>query len=110
MQIGDGHRLNTVKGSIEMKPVSRWEEIQDTVIYHSQMAALLTSYTKFRLLNMPGKSVGIQEFAVGSHGNEAEGELRQARMVINRTKPDGVTPRECSSCNGPPFWIPKCCN
>src|SRR5210317_712755 len=94
MQIGDGHRINTVNGNIEMKPVSRWEEIQDTVIYHSQMAALLNSYTKFRLLNMPGKSVGVQEFAVGSHGNDVEGELRQARMVINRTKPDGVTPRE----------------
>ncbi|KAL3937538.1 MAG: hypothetical protein SGBAC_007381 [Bacillariaceae sp.] len=58
------------------------------------MAALLSSYTKFRLLNMPGKSVGVQEFAVGMYGNDVESELRQARMVINRTKPDGVTPRE----------------
>ncbi|CAJ1953439.1 unnamed protein product [Cylindrotheca closterium] len=92
MQIGDGHRINTVGGVIEMKPVSRWEEIQDTVIYHSQMAALLGSFTKFRLLNMPGKSVGVQEFSVGMYGNDVESELRNARMVINRTKPDGVTP------------------
>lgn len=98
MQIGDGHRINTMGGVIEMKPVSRWEEIQDTVIYHSQMAALLSSYTKFRLLNMPGKSVGVQEFAVGMYGNDVESELRQARMVINRTKPDGVTPREYFPC------------
>jgi len=99
MQIGDGHRINTVGGVIEMKPVSRWEEIQDTVIYHSQMAALLSSFTKFRLLNMPGKSVGVQEFAVGMYGNDVESELRNARMVINRTKPDGVTPREYFVCD-----------
>lgn len=92
MQIGDGHRVTTVGGSIEMKPVTRWEEIQDTVIYHSQMAAVLNSFTRFRLLNKPGLSVGVQEFAVGVPGNDVESELRQARLVMNRTKPDGVTP------------------
>lgn len=92
MQIGDGHRVTTVDGYIGMKPVTRWEEIQDTVIYHSQMAAVLNSYTRFRLLNKPAASVGVQEFSVGVPGNDVVGELRQARMVMNRTKPDGVTP------------------
>jgi hypothetical protein len=92
MQIGDGHRVTTVDGSIEMKPVTRWEEIQDTVIYHSQMAAVLNSFTTFRLLNKPGLSVGVQEFAVGVPGKDVVAEIRQARMVMNRTKPDGVTP------------------
>jgi hypothetical protein len=97
MQIGDGHRVTTIGGNIVMQPVSRWEEIQDTVIYHSQMAAVLDSYTRFRLLNKPVKAVGMQEFAVSTPGNqyEIDNEIRQARLVMNRTKPNGVTPCTC---------------
>ena len=75
-----------------MQPVSRWEEIQETVIYHSQMAAVLNSRTKFRLLNDPGPSVGLQEFSVAEAGSDVDQDIRQARLVINRAKPDGVTP------------------
>ena len=92
MQIGDGHRVTSVDGRIVMQPVSRWDELQDTVIYHSQMAALLESYTRFRLLNMPGPTVGGQEFAVGTPGMDVDSEIRHARLAMNRTKPDGVTP------------------
>jgi hypothetical protein len=92
MQIGDGHRVTTIDGSIEMKPVTRWEEIQDTVIYHSQMAAVLNSFTRFRLLNKPKLAMGVQEFAVSRPGDDVVGEIRQARLVMNRAKPDGVTP------------------
>lgn len=92
MQIGDGHRVNNADGKITMVPVSRWEEIQDTVIYHSQMAAVLNSYTRFRLLNDPGPNVGRQEFSVGQVGNDVEQDIRQARLVMTRAKPDGVTP------------------
>lgn len=92
MQIGDGHRVNNADGKITMVPVSRWEEIQDTVIYHSQMAAVLNSYTRFRLLNDPGVNVGRQEFSVGQTGKDVEQEIRQARLVMTRAKPDGVTP------------------
>ena len=92
MQIGDGHRVNNVDGKITLVPVSRWEEIQDTVIYHSQMAAVLNSYTRFRLLNDPGPNVGRQEFSVGQSGTNVEQDIRQARLVMTRAKPDGVTP------------------
>lgn len=92
MQIGDGHRVNNADGKITMLPVTRWEEIQDTVIYHSQMAALLKSYTRFRLLNDPGQSVGRQEFSVAEPGRNVENDIRQARLVMTRAKPDGVTP------------------
>jgi hypothetical protein len=92
MQIGDGHRVNNADGKITLLPVSRWEEIQDTVIYHSQMAAVLSSYTRFRLLNDPGPSVGRQEFSVGQVGTNVENDIRQARLVMTRAKPDGVTP------------------
>lgn len=92
MQIGDGHRVVELDGRIFMQPVTRWEELQDTVIYHAQMAALLHSYTKFRLLNDPGPAVGRREVAAGVPGRDADGEIRQARLTMTRTKPDGVTP------------------
>lgn len=92
MQIGDGHRVSETDGKITLQPVTRWEEIQDTVIYHSQMAAVLNSYTRFRLLNDPGPAVGRQEFSVAESGRDVENDIRQARLVMTRTKPDGVTP------------------
>jgi hypothetical protein len=92
MQIGDGHRVSEIDGKITMQPVSRWEELQDTVIYHSQMAAVLNSHTRFRLLNDPGSSVGRQEFSVGRQGRDVDSDIRQARLCMTRAKPDGVTP------------------
>jgi hypothetical protein len=92
MQIGDGHRVSETDGKITLQPVTRWEEIQDTVIYHSQMAAVLNSHTRFRLLNDPGPAVGRQEFSVAQQGRDVEHDIRQARLVMTRTKPDGVTP------------------
>jgi hypothetical protein len=92
MQIGDGHRVKEIDGKVIMQPVSRWEEIQDTVIYHSQMAAVLNSYTRFRLLNDPGPSVGAKEFSIAGPGRDIDTEIRNARLVMTRAKPDGVTP------------------
>lgn len=92
MQMEDGHRIANDNGRLSMLPVSRWEEIKDTVIYHSQMAAVLQSYTQFRLLNDPGPSVGKQEFTVGQAGRNPEADIVQAHQIMNRTRPDGVTP------------------
>lgn len=92
MQIGDGHRVSIADGKITLIPSSRWEEIQDTVIYHSQMAAVLNTYTRFRLLNDPGHSAGPQEFSVGYPGRSIENDIRQVRLTMTRAKPDGVTP------------------
>jgi hypothetical protein len=92
MQIGDGHCVVSTNGKILAEPVSRWEEIKDTVIYHSQMAAVLKSPTVFRLLNDPGAKVGQQEFSVAEPGRDPEKDIRTARLVMTRAKPDGVTP------------------
>ncbi len=92
MQIGDGHLVHTVDGKISLLPASRWEELQDTVIYHSQMASILRTRTRFRLLNDPGESVGRQEFSVGQPGRNNDEEILQARLTMTRAKPDGVTP------------------
>jgi hypothetical protein len=110
MQIGDGHRIViNGQGKIEATPVTRWEEIQDTIIYHSQMAAVLQSPTIFRLLNDPGPAAGQQEFSVCTNpnhhqnhhnphgggfraGSDVEQEIRRAKQIMQRAKPDGVTP------------------
>ena len=110
MQIGDGHRIViNSNGRVEATPVTRWEEIQDTIIYHSQMAAVLQSPTIFRLLNDPGPAAGQQEFSVCTNpntanqnnhnphggyraGSDVEQEIRRAKQVMQRAKPDGVTP------------------
>lgn len=94
MIIGDGHRIvETSDRKIVEQAVSRWEEIQDTVFYHSQMAALLDSPTVFHLLNDPGAQIGAQEFSVAKEeGGDVDKEIRIARTIMQRAKPTGVTP------------------
>merc|ERR1712038_2214329 len=77
----DGNRLVNTKNQSKIKMVSctRWKEIQETVNYHAQMAALLQAPTTFRLLNNPGAHVGKQEFSIGTNGPEMiQEELRIA--------------------------------
>ena len=51
MQIGDGHRIVSTGKKDLMKAVecTRWEELQGTVEYHAQMAALLDTPTIFQV-------------------------------------------------------------
>jgi hypothetical protein len=50
MTIKDGHRISeTGTGTFCMTLVTRWAELQETIIYHAQMAAVLSSFTRFRL-------------------------------------------------------------
>lgn len=95
MQIGDGHRIceGSKKDDIKAVPSTRWEEIQDSVKYHSQMAALLDSPTIFKLLNDPGSRVGPQQFSVAERGEAmVEEDIRLAIDIMRKAKPGGVTP------------------
>jgi hypothetical protein len=92
MIIEDGHKVSELNGNLNMTSVTRWEELQDTVIYHAQMAAVLNSFTRFRLLNDPGRSVGKQELVVGRPSGDVETEIRLVGETIAQVKPDGVTP------------------
>jgi hypothetical protein len=72
---------------------SRWKEIQETVDYHAQLAALLEAPTTFRLLNDPGSHIGPQEFSVAATGPELiHHDLEVARNTMARGSPIGVTP------------------
>lgn len=115
MAIGDGRTFAlTSKGKIEARyvchqafsgccrfilislhlfnqQVTRWEEIQETVLYHAELAGTLGMTTNFRLLNPVNNEP--DEFTVFANGHEGVNqELRRGRNVINRAKPTGVTP------------------
>jgi len=92
MAIGDGRTFAlTSKGKIEARYVTRWEEIQETVLYHAELAGTLGITTNFRLLNpINDEPDEFTVFASGADGVNQE--LRQGRNVINRAKPFGVTP------------------
>jgi hypothetical protein len=91
----DGHRLVESKSRKDVKIVSctRWTEIQQTVDYHAQMAALLQAPTVFRLLNDPGKWIGLQQFSIAENGTDnLDHEVAQAKSVMLKASPAGVTP------------------
>ena len=95
MSMGDGHRIvNTLSNKdVRLVGCSRWTEIQETVEYHAQMAALLQAPTVFRLLNDPGPMVGPQQFSIAENGPAAiPQELQIAKTTMKRASPSGVTP------------------
>jgi hypothetical protein len=96
MIITDGHRIvPTCDGNITETRVSRWEELQDTIMYHAEMAGALNSPTVFRLLNDPGRQVGPQELSVAQDPpgvGDVRQDIRRIRTVIQRAEPMGVTP------------------
>jgi len=95
MTAGDGHRIVETKKKKDVKLVqcTRWAEIQETVNYHAQMAALLAAPTVFRLLNDPGRIVGPQQFSIAENGIKmVQHELKVARTTMNNATPTGVTP------------------
>lgn len=93
MEIGDGHRIVlTSDRKTVAQDVSRWEELQDTVAYHAEMAALLHSPTWFKLLNHPGPGFQQQDFRVGGPGSNADADIRNGRTFMQRVKPIGTTP------------------
>lgn len=95
MITGDGHRLvpTGYSGDVRFVSCSRWAEIQETVEYHAQIAALLEAPTVFRLLNDPGRMAGPQQFSIGERGSQFISEdLTIALQTIQNASPTGVTP------------------
>lgn len=91
----DGNMLVATKSASEVKSISctRWKEIQETVKYHAQMAALLKAPTTFRFLNHPGVSGLDQEFSIADKGEAMiEEDLRVANNIISHALPNGLTP------------------
>lgn len=94
MQKCDGHRMAATKNrnTIKMIPCSRWEEMQEIVEYHVQLAGLLETPTRFRLLNDPGAAVGSQQFSVAEDPASIPQDMQEAMRIIRRARPGGCTP------------------
>jgi len=60
MQHNDGSRMMKTRqrGDVRLVRCSRWEEIQECVKYHVELAAAVQAPTSFRLLNDPGPGIG----------------------------------------------------
>jgi hypothetical protein len=98
MATRDGHRLvdnNKSKATNHVKFVdcTRWAEMQQTVDYHAELAAMLKSPTVFRMLNDPGRQAGPQQFSIAERGDEyLDQDLAIAKSTILNAAPGGVTP------------------
>eukprot|EP00559_Dactyliosolen_fragilissimus_P000924 CAMPEP_0184857062 /NCGR_PEP_ID=MMETSP0580-20130426/2233_1 /TAXON_ID=1118495 /ORGANISM="Dactyliosolen fragilissimus" /LENGTH=450 /DNA_ID=CAMNT_0027352439 /DNA_START=180 /DNA_END=1532 /DNA_ORIENTATION=- len=96
MSSTDGQRMVETKRKNDVKMVqcTRWKEIQETVTYHAQLAALLEAPTVFRLLNDPGRYIGPREFGVANKGNPStiSHDLQVALSTMDNATPSGVTP------------------
>jgi hypothetical protein len=95
MQENDGHRFVETKKSSDVKLVSctRWGEMQETVMYHCQLAGLIDAPTVFRLLNDPGAIHGPQQFTIAESSNSNfDHDLAVATSTIMNSSPGGVTP------------------
>jgi hypothetical protein len=84
MALGDGHLVLSQKNS----DATRWSELEETVLLHSQLAAALHQPTEFRMLNAI-KGVP-QRFMVGL--DTMKNSLKQAQTILQKTTPKGTTP------------------
>mmetsp|Transcript_8626 Transcript_8626/g.14623 ORF Transcript_8626/g.14623 Transcript_8626/m.14623 type:complete len:397 (-) Transcript_8626:219-1409(-) len=95
MNKNDGHRIveTLSKDNVKLVDCTRWAEIQQTVDFHVDMAALLKAPTVFRLLNDPGRAVGRQQFSVAENGpHTIATDVQAARQTMRTASPGGVTP------------------
>lgn len=94
----DGHRVVETSGvsssNVHYAACTRWEEIQECVVYHAEVSALLKAPTRFRLLNDPGKRVGPQQFSVADfgRGDHTRSDFDAAESIMKKARPNGLTP------------------
>eukprot|EP00588_Corethron_pennatum_P005200 CAMPEP_0194296294 /NCGR_PEP_ID=MMETSP0169-20130528/55720_1 /TAXON_ID=218684 /ORGANISM="Corethron pennatum, Strain L29A3" /LENGTH=229 /DNA_ID=CAMNT_0039045713 /DNA_START=143 /DNA_END=828 /DNA_ORIENTATION=+ len=88
MAIGDGTRIVDCGGPSKLKsvPCSRWDELSLAVEYHSQISALISAPTNFRLLN--GALGGASDFLVGENSDD----VGHALDIMHKASPGGATP------------------
>lgn len=89
MQTRDGQRIVEKRGGFTFVQSSRWQEMQQTVDYHCQMASLLQTPTTFRMLNDPGRVAGPQVFSIGTVNPDQD--LAVAQTTMDNAQPAGVT-------------------
>ncbi len=71
---------------------TRWQELEETVVYHAELAAILQATSHFLLLNDPGVRVGPRVFSIADEGKQATQETENVKKIMQQTKPFGATP------------------
>lgn len=97
MAVSDGKRLleTASQDDVRLARCTRWEELQEAVHYHAQLAALLGAPTKFVLLNdtSGGPNGCPEEMSIGERGSEwIQDDLEKFQRRFSEVKPGGVTP------------------
>jgi hypothetical protein len=95
MAATDGHRVveTLKKNDVKFVNCTRWAEMQQTVDYHAQLAALIKSPTVFRMLNDPGRVNGPQQFSIAERGDAfIDEDLAIAQSTVMNSSPGGCTP------------------
>eukprot|EP00543_Licmophora_paradoxa_P008691 CAMPEP_0202453036 /NCGR_PEP_ID=MMETSP1360-20130828/11109_1 /ASSEMBLY_ACC=CAM_ASM_000848 /TAXON_ID=515479 /ORGANISM="Licmophora paradoxa, Strain CCMP2313" /LENGTH=375 /DNA_ID=CAMNT_0049072025 /DNA_START=121 /DNA_END=1248 /DNA_ORIENTATION=- len=88
MKKDDGSQvLTTPKGGYRVVRCTRWQEMQETVDFHSKMASMVNAPTIFRFLNKPLAKRVPREFQV-LHQQQ----VKEAQDIIAQVEPKGCTP------------------
>mmetsp|Transcript_3685 Transcript_3685/g.7456 ORF Transcript_3685/g.7456 Transcript_3685/m.7456 type:complete len:283 (+) Transcript_3685:28-876(+) len=91
MNAKDGHRIiSSSPRQITFRDCSRWEEIQETVIYHMQLAETIQAPTEFRLLNRTGDRRTAQRLSIAL--DHSSFNATTAGNMIRAISPHGCTP------------------
>ena len=90
MSVRDAH---IVRGSQlqSINHVSRWEELKDCLVFHTELTARFQLPTRFSLLNVPQQQGLPQYFSLEQSGNLNE-EQQIVRNVLTHVIPYGPTP------------------
>lgn len=94
MNAVDGRRLVPTKKRSDVRWVNctRFAELQECILYHAQLSALLEAPTRFTLLNAPSNGLP-QELRVAESGPDmVEEELQSIKNTLSNLYPRGVTP------------------
>jgi hypothetical protein len=91
----DGKRFVETSSTTDIRvlPCTRWAELQETVRYHAQLAALLQAPTKFLLLNDPqtGKVATHHSFSNYSSSSSSSSSSHQCEWSIAERGSDWIS-------------------
>lgn len=94
MNAADGKKLVATKKRTDVRWVTctRFAELQECVLYHAQLSALLEAPTRFTLLNTPDNGLS-QEMGVAEMGCDmVDEEILSLSSTLQKVYPRGVTP------------------
>ena len=91
MNTKDGHCIISASPrQVAFRDCSRWEEIQETVIYHMQLAETIQAPTEFRFLNKPSHFGAPERLSIALDSSSFNASA--AGALVRAISPAGCTP------------------